>query len=439
MQTNFRVPPQCLEIEESFLAGLLLFAGDHIEVAADVLVPEDFYKSAHQQIFRVCLNLYNRKEPIDLNTVFSELKLMGVLESVGGGSYLARLADVNIPASAEAYCDRIKKHSVYRQIIDKCNRIILDAFDAKVDAVDLLDNAQSELGGIDYTGRDTESISVADLVDGAVDNLEALYNRECTITGVPTGFRDVDEKLCGFQGSDLIILAGRPGMGKSAFAFNCAANQASTGFKPLIFSLEMSKKQYINRNLSMISCIDNMKFRSGRFDPKEWEGIVKAAGKIAKWDAYIDDSPGLTVGEIRRRTRRGAYKHGVNIVYIDYLKFVKSAVTKKRYIEVGDITEGLKNMAKELDIPVVLVAQLNRKCEERSNKRPILSDLRESGDVEQDADVVAFLYRDDYYKKNSKDAGIAEVILAKHRNGPTGTIKLHWHEQYTKFNDLAWG
>jgi len=443
MQTNYNLPPQCLEHEASVLSALLLFGQDNADTAADLLRPDDFYNTAHRYIFEACMTLVRKKEPIDLNTVAGELKRLDRLDAAGGGSFLSRVVDNPIPPKFSSYCDTIKKHSIYRQIIDKANRVVMAAFDAKEDARELLDRVQAEFVGIDCGGRDGQAVPIAELIQGAIDRYEDLYSRKCSVTGIPTGFVDFDARLCGFQASDLIIIAGRPGMGKSALAFNCAMNQNSMGFVPMIFSLEMSREQYINRTISMLSGIDNVKFRSGRFSQDEWARITDAAGQITEWRGLLDDSPGLTVGEIRRRIRRAKKRHGIQIVYVDYLKFVKvgSRRDRQRYLEVGEITEALKNVAKELSIPVVLVAQLNRECEKRGNKRPMLSDLRESGDIEQDADVVTFLYRDDYYDKSehNPNRGIAELILAKHRNGPTGTIKLRWHDQCTKFNDLAYG
>ena len=416
---------------------------DAVISAIEVLKPDDFYREDNKIIYEAILNLYNRSEPIDVITVRAELETMGKIDNVGGLEYLVELPD-KVPTTANSmkYIKIVEEKSSLRKLIKTANEIIELGYDPTEDVDDIMESAEKKIFNI-MQDKDQKGYSpLKDVLVESFTKLEELYNRKQHITGVPSGFIDLDYRTAGFHGSELILIAARPAMGKTAFALNIASNAALRANVPVaVFSLEMSKEQLVNRILSSESMVDSNKIRTGKLDEEDWSKLAETIGPLSEGDMYIDDTPGINIMEIRAKCRKLKIEKNIGLVVIDYLQLIQGTGRRNgsREQEISEISRSLKILAKEIDVPVIALSQLSRAAEQRPDHRPMLSDLRESGAIEQDADIVMFLYRDDYYNQDSEKKGIAEVILAKHRGGSTGTVDLRWIGNYTKFVNLAKG
>lgn len=439
-----RVPPHSPEAETGVLAGVLI-RPQVISSIADILKPEDFYLPAHVAIYTACLNLFSRGTPIDLVTLGQELHNSATLEDAGGANYLASLAGAVVTgANAEHYANIVRDKSLQRHLIGTCTEIVGKCFEPNQTVEQLLDESEQAVFSISSkTSRNTFSTS-EELLTKVFDDLGRLANARDVVTGVSTGFERLDFLTTGLQKSDLIIVAARPSMGKTAFALCMALNAATSQNIPVaIFSLEMSKEQLMQRLLAVRGRVNLSSLRKpGTLTDEDWAALHAAADVLAKAPIYIDDSPGLSTLELRARARRLKAEKGLGLVVVDYLQLMRSSrKTDSRELEISDISRSLKALAKELDIPVVALAQLNRKVEDRTDKRPILADLRESGAIEQDADVIMFVYREDVYKfkkpSERPDEGDAEIIIGKQRNGPVGVAELMYLSKYTSFENRA--
>ena len=405
--------------------------------------PQDFYREDNKTIYEAILNLYSRSEPVDIITVRAELESMGKLDNVGGLEYLAELPEkVPTTANASKYIKIVEEKSTLRNLIKTANEIIELGYNPTEDVDDIMEGAEKKIFNI---MQDKEQKSYSPLKDVLVESftkLEELYNRKQHITGVPSGFTDLDYRTAGFHGSELILIAARPAMGKTAFALNIASNAALRANVPVaVFSLEMSKEQLVNRILSSESMVDSNKIRTGKLEEDDWAKLAETIGPLSEAEMYIDDTPGISITEIRAKCRKLKIEKNIGLVVIDYLQLIQGTGKRNgsREQEISEISRSLKILAKELDVPVIALSQLSRAAEQRPDHRPMLSDLRESGAIEQDADIVMFLYRDDYYNPDSEKKNIAEVIIAKHRGGSTGTVELLWLGSYTKFVNIAKG
>ena len=436
-----KVPPHDLEAEQAVL-GCMLTDRDAVISAIETLTEEDFYREDYKIIYRAILNLYNRAEPIDIITLKSELTSIGKFEAVGGLEYLAELPDkVPTTSNVERYIKIVEEKSTLRTLIKTANELITLGYDPTQDVEDIMDSAEKKIFNIMQKKNQTGYSSIKDILVDSFTELEDLYNRKQHVTGVPTGFIDLDNKTAGLHNSDLILVAARPAMGKSAFALNIATNaaiQANVGVA--IFSLEMSKEQMANRILGSVAMVDGNSIRTGRIADDDWIKLATASGELSQTGIFIDDTPGISVMEIRAKCRKLKMEKNIGLVVIDYLQLVQGSNKRgggSREQEISEISRSLKILAKEINVPVIALSQLSRAPEQRPDHRPMLSDLRESGAIEQDADIVMFLYRDDYYNQDSEKKNIAEVIIAKHRAGSTGTVELAWLGNYTKFANLA--
>lgn len=434
-----KIPPHDIEAEQAVI-GSMLTDKTAVSDSIELLKEEDFYREDNKLIYLAMLNLYNKAEPIDLITVKSELEAMGKFESIGGFEYLAELPEkVPTTANAQKYIKIVKEKSQLRQLISVANKIIELGFDTTEDVEDIMDEAERKIFDLSQGKNAKGYVAIKDILVDSVTQLEELYRRKQHITGVSTGFIDLDYRTAGLHGSELILVAARPAMGKSAFALNIATNAALRSNTPVaIFSLEMSKEQMVNRILCSEAMVDSNKVRTGKLEDEDWSKIAEATGPISEAGIYIDDTPGLSIMEIRARARKLKLEKDIGLVVIDYLQLVQGSSKKSssREQEIAEISRSLKILAKELNVPVIALSQLSRAVEQRPDHRPLLSDLRESGSIEQDADIVMFLYRDDYYNEDSEKKGIAEVIIAKQRSGSTGTVDLGWLGSYTKFVNL---
>ncbi len=433
-------PPANPEAEQSVL-GAILVRPEVMDRVADLLTPKDFYRQAHSRIYQAILDLYNRHEPVDLVSVTALLKERGHLEGVGGPVFLAGLSEqVGFAANADYYARLVHDKAVLRRLLD-CSQEIAGACLAPVENVDeFLDWAEHQVFQIAETKVRQGFQPLGSLVEKEIATLEAIWHREAgRITGVPSGFKDLDNLTAGFQKSDLIIIAARPSMGKTALALNIAFHAAYEAQVPVaFFSLEMSKEQLVRRLLSSEGHIDASNLRRAFLTDAEWRGIQEAAGKLMDAPIYIDDTPAATVLEIRGKSRRLKAEGKLGLVVVDYLQLMRGrGNAPSREQEISEISRSLKALAKELAVPVMALSQLSRKTEEREKKRPQLADLRESGAIEQDADVVIFIYRDEVYREDSPDKGTAEVTIGKQRNGPTGKLKLAFRDKFTRFDNLA--
>ena len=437
-----KVPPHDLEAEQAIL-GSMLTDKDAVISAIEVLKEDDFYREDNRLIYSAILNLYNRAEPIDIITVKAELEAMGKFEQVGGLEYLAELPEkVPTTANSSKYIKIVEEKSTLRNLIKTANEIIELGYDPTEDVEDIMEGAEKKIFNIMQNKNQKGYSAMKDILVDSFTQLEELYNRKQHITGVPTGFADLDYKTAGFHSSDLILIAARPAMGKSAFALNIATNAAVRAKVPVaIFSLEMSKEQMVNRILCSEAMVDSNKVRTGKLEEDDWTKLAEAIGPLSEAEIYIDDTPGISVMEIRAKCRKLKLEKNIGMVVIDYLQLVQGSNKRNgsREQEISEISRSLKILAKEIGVPVVALSQLSRAVEQRPDHRPMLSDLRESGAIEQDADIVMFLYRDDYYNQDTDKKGIAEVILAKHRGGSTGTVELLWLGSYTKFVNLEKG
>ncbi len=434
-----KVPPHDIEAEQAVL-GCMLTDKESVISAIEVLSEEDFYREDNKIIYRAILNLYNRAEPIDIITLKSELSALGKFDAVGGLEYLAELPDkVPTTSNVERYIKIVEEKSVLRGLIKTANDLITLGYDPTQEVEDIMDMAEKKIFNITQKKNQNGYASIKDILVDSFTELENLYNRKQHVTGVTTGFIDLDNRTAGLHNSDLILVAARPAMGKSAFALNIATNAAIQGNVPsVIFSLEMSKEQMANRILGSVAMVDGNSIRTGRIADDDWIKLATASGELSQTGIYIDDTPGISVMEIRAKCRKLKMEKNIGLVVIDYLQLVQgSKKAGSREQEISEISRSLKILAKEINVPVIALSQLSRAPEQRPDHRPMLSDLRESGAIEQDADIVMFLYRDDYYNQDSEKKNIAEVIIAKHRAGSTGTVELAWLGSYTKFANLA--
>ncbi len=434
-----KVPPNDTEAEQAVI-GSMLTDKDAVFAAAEVLKENDFYREDNKIIYTAILNLYNRSEPIDIITLKSELSAMGKLDAVGGLEYIAGLPDkVPTTSNVEQYIKIVEEKSMLRNLIKTANDIITLGYDPTQDVEDIIDASEKKIFEVMQKKNQKGYFSIKDILVDTFTELEELYNQKQHITGVPTGFTDLDFRTAGLHKSDLILIAARPAMGKSAFALNIATHAAVRANIPVaIFSLEMSKEQMVNRILSSEAMVDSNKVRTGTLEDDDWAKLAETSGILSESQIYIDDTPGISIMEIRAKCRKMKLEKNIGLVVIDYLQLVQGTGKRgaSREQEIAEISRSLKILAKEIEVPVVALSQLSRAPEQRTDHRPMLSDLRESGSIEQDADIVMFLYRDDYYNENSEKKNIAEVIIAKHRSGSTGTVELLWLGNYTKFANI---
>jgi len=437
-----RVPPQNIEVEQSLLGGLLIDP-ESMNKVVDILGASDFYRDAHGKIFELMLHLYDKNDAIDLITVSSLARDRGILDGIGGIAYLNTLVDL-MPSAANVahYAKMIREKSLVRTLINVATQIIEKGFDAETNIDSYIDEAERLIFQVAENKPKQGFLPVKDFVMNNIKTIERLYEKKQSVTGVPTGFLDLDRLTSGLQPSDLIIVAGRPSMGKTSFSMNIAQYVSMLNEHPIpvgIFSLEMSKEQLVTRLLSSESEIEHSKLRTGTFSRDEWPKLVRAAGKLSEANMFIDDSPALSVLELRARARRLKKDHDVGLLVIDYLQLMRGRSTnERREQEISEISRFLKALAKEINIPIIAISQLNRAPEtrEKENKRPRLADLRESGAIEQDADVILFIYRDEVYNKDREDnKGVAEVIIGKQRNGPTDTVRLNFIDKCATFRN----
>lgn len=437
-----KLPPQSVEAEMSILGGILL-ENEAINRVLDILVPEDFYRESHRKIMKAMIELNEHREPCDLITLTTVLKKRGELEEVGGGAYLATLVDFVPTAANIAYYARIvKEKAIARNLISAATEIVTDGYDEQSEIEQLLDKAQKTIFEISENRLKTPYFQLSAILKDTIRHIGELYEKKDHTTGVPTGFIDLDEKTAGFQRSDLIIIAGRPSMGKTAFALNIA-QYASMYAEPrcpvAVFSLEMSKEQLVTRLLCSEARVDASRLRTGHLLEGEWEKVIHGAEKLFEAKLFIDDTPAISVLEMRAKARRLKAEHGIGMIVVDYLQLMRGGgAPESRQQEISEISRSLKALAKELSVPVVALSQLNRGLESRTDKRPMMSDLRESGAIEQDADVIMFVYRDEVYNKDNPDVrGKAEIIIGKQRNGPIGTVNLTFLGEFTRFENYA--
>ena len=437
----YKLPPQNIEAEQSVLGSILL-ENSALNNVQEIISDGDFYSEAHKKIFKTIYDLSEKNEPVDLITLSNALRDKNMLDSVGGMSYLASLVD-NVPSAANAanYSKIVKEKAILRGLITTATEIIDNCYEANTDVDNILDSAEHHIFEISENKVRQDFSPIKDVVKESFKSIEGLYASKELITGVPTGFDRLDDLTAGLQKSELIIIAGRPSMGKTAFALNIALNAAMGAQVPAaIFSLEMSKEQLAFRLLSSKARVDSQRLRKGFLGETDWPKLTTAAGLLSETPLYIDDTAAITVMEMKAKSRRLKADKGLGLIVVDYIQLMKSSYTHdSREREISDISRSLKALAKELKVPVVALSQLNRQVESRTNRRPQMADLRESGAIEQDADVIAFIYRDEVYNKSedNPDKGVAEIIIAKQRNGPTDTVKLAFVDKYTSFENLS--
>ena len=431
-----RVPPQNIEAEQAVL-GAIFLEPSALTTTSEILIPEDFYRHSHQRIYNVMLNLGDGGKAVDLITVTEELAAAKELEDVGGVAYLSELAaSVPTAANIEYYAKIVEEKSLLRRLIRTATDIASDGY-AREDEVDsLLSEAEKNIMEVAQRKNAGAFHNIKDVLVRTYDNIETLTNRKGDVTGISTGFADLDHMTAGFQRNDLIIVGARPSMGKTAFALNIAQNVAVKAKENVaIFSLEMGAEQLVMRMLCAEGNINAQNLRTGDLTDEDWRKLTMAMGSLSNAGIYIDDTPGIKVGEIRSKCRRLAQEHGLGMILIDYLQLIQGSGRsgENRQQEVSEISRSLKGLARELQVPVIALSQLSRGVEQRQDKRPMMSDIRESGSIEQDADIVAFLYREDYYDKEAENKNIIEIIIAKQRNGPVGNVSLAFVKEYNKF------
>ena len=437
MEDINRIPPHSVESEQSILGSIILDK-EAIITVAETIQPMDFYKEAHKIIYESMLKLNSNNEPIDLITLIEELRKEGHLDSIGGISYLTSLSTI-VPTTSNVkyYANIVKEKSVMRQLIKASNEIINLGYDASTDVQEILNKAEKSIFDIsqEKSGDDIQPINA--VLQDTFDMIEKLCTEKKEVTGITTGFKDLNKKINGLQRTDLILLAARPAMGKTAFSLNLVQNAALKGDASVaVFSLEMSKEQLVQRMLSAQSNVELSKIKTGNLGESDWPRIIDGMAVLSEANIFIDDTPGIKISEIRSKCRRLKIEKGLDLILIDYLQLMEGeGKNENRQQEIAKISRSLKILAKELDCPVVALSQLSRSPELRKDHRPILSDLRESGSIEQDADIVMFLYRDEYYHDDSEKKNIGEVIIAKNRHGETGNVELVWFGQVQKFAD----
>jgi len=437
-----KTPPQDIDAEQSILSAIFI-NNDSLHDIIDLLSPEDFYKGAHKKIFQAIIELAIREEPADLVTVANRLNEKEELESIGGAAYLASISDsAPVAVNAIHYAKIIQGKASLRQLITASSSIIERCMQDQGDFEDIMDEAESAIFNVSEKKAKGSFQSLGELINLNIDKLEEQQGKSGGLSGLSTGYPRLNNITSGLQGSDLIILAARPSMGKTAFALNIARNVAVEERKPVaVFSLEMSNEQLSMRLLTSEARIDSNRLRTGFISQEDWQNATDAAGILNELPIFIDDTPNITAMEVRAKARKLYQKHDdIGVIIIDYLQLMKAPFrSDRRDLEIAEISRSLKALAKELNVPVIALSQLNRMLEQRSDKRPMMSDLRESGALEQDADIIAFIYRDEVYNKepDNPKKGTAEIIVAKNRNGATGTAFMHFHGQYTRFEELA--
>jgi replicative DNA helicase len=436
-----RIPPQNLEAEQAVLGGMLI-EREAISKVAEFLQAQDFYREAHRLIYSAMQDLFNKNEPVDLVTVTEYLRKSDKLENAGGIAYITSLAN-SVPTAANIiYHGKIvEEKSLLRQLINSATNIAGMGYEASEEVANILDKAEKMI--LEVSGRKIggDFTPIKSIIFDAFGKIEQLYASKGGITGLASGFKDLDRLTSGLQASDLILIAARPSMGKTAFTLNIASHVAIREKQAVaFFSLEMSKEQLVQRMLCAEASIDSQRLRIGELEDRDWSKLISAADRLSSAPIFIDDTPGITVMEMRSKARRLKIEHDLKLIIIDYLQLMQGSGSKggeNRQQEISEISRSLKALAREINVPVIALSQLSRSVESRQVKKPMLSDLRESGSLEQDADIVAFLYREDYYNPDTENKNITEVIIAKHRNGPVDTVQLFFHKQFTKFCDLS--
>ena len=437
MEDNTRIPPHSVEAEQSVLGSILLDKDAMISVS-ETLIPEDFYKEAHRVIYECMLKLYNNQSEIDLITLADELRDQGYLDDIGGIAYITSLSTI-VPTTSNIkyYINIVKEKSISRQLISAANDIINLGYDSSTKVEDVLENAEKKIFDISQERTTNDFQPINQVLTETLSMLEKLYEEKSDVTGLTTGFRDLNKKINGLQRSDLLLIAARPAMGKTAFALNLVQNAALKGDASVaVFSLEMSKEQLVQRMVAAQSSVELKKIKTGTLAANDWPRITDGMAVLSGAKIHIDDTPGIKISELRSKCRKLKIEKGLDLVLIDYLQLMEGeGHNESRQQEIAKISRSLKILAKELDCPVVALSQLSRAPEQRADHRPMLSDLRESGSIEQDADIVMFLYRDEYYNPDTERINIGEVIVAKNRHGETGTVELVWFGEIQKFAD----
>lgn len=435
---EIRVPPQNPDAEKAVL-GAMLISEDAVGDVIEVLDSSFFYEIANQRIFDAIVKLYSSRRNVDTITLSDQLTADGVLESVGGVSYLTELVDL-VPTAANVlhYAAIVKDKGIKRKLIRSATEIVTRSYDPDAQVDELVDTSEKLIFEIAQARQKQQAVSVKDIVKNTIATIDKLYHNKASITGVPTGFYDFDRMTSGLQPSDLVIVAARPSMGKSALAASMAENASiNHGIPVAFFSLEMAKEQIVMRMLCSQARVDASKVRTGMLVPSEWPLLTKAAGKLSQIPFFIDDTPAISPLELRAKARRLKSAHKIGLVIVDYLQLMRASTkSENRQQEISEISRSLKALARELSVPVIAISQLSRAVESRQDHRPQLSDLRESGAIEQDADVVVLLMREDYYDPKPENLGLAEVIIAKQRNGPVGTVKLRFSKEFVRFDNL---
>jgi len=435
---NDRIPPHNIEAEQSVI-GAVLLEPDVFSTASERITASDFYRASHEVIFEAMYQLFEKGEPIDIVTVTTELQNSDKLDIAGGVTYLTDLASsVPTAANIDFYSKIVEEKALLRRLISTATDIVTKTFAKEDEVEEVLDEAERSILEVSSRKNVNAFKPIKDVLIEVYDNIEQLHHAKDDVTGIPTGYRDLDRMTSGFQRNDLIIIAARPSMGKTAFALNIAQNVAiNTDENVAIFSLEMGAEQLVQRMLCAEGNIDSQRLRTGKLEQEDWGKLTMAMGSLSHAGIYIDDSPGIRVTDIRSKCRRLKQEHGLGMIIIDYLQLIQGSEHSRenRQQEVSEISRSLKSLARELEVPLIALSQLSRGVESRQDKRPMMSDLRESGSIEQDADIVGFLYRDDYYDSESEQQNI-EIIISKQRNGPTGTVELAFVKEYNKFVDL---
>ena len=436
-----KLPPQNIEAEMGVL-GSMLIEEDAISQVLEVIDQNDFYKDVHKKIFSRIVELYDQRKAVDLITLVEKLKNDNALEEVGGASYLTALTN-SVPTAANVvhYAKIVREKNILRLLINNATQIVTDAFETEEGVDDVLDRAEKMIFEISDRRIQGGFLSIKELMKDSIETIDKLYQRKAHVTGIPSGYADFDERTAGLQPSDLIIIAGRPSMGKSAFAINIVEHASIFEKVPVaFFSLEMSKEQLVQRFLCSHARVDAHKVRTGFLSAQDWPNLTTAAGKLSEAPIFIDDTPGISVLELRAKARRLKSHQHIQLIVIDYMQLMRgSSYAESRQQEISEISRSLKALARELNVPIIAISQLSRAVESRTDHRPQLSDLRESGAIEQDADVVVLLIREEYYNPTEQNKGLAEAIIAKQRHGPVGTVRLSFIKEYTRFENLAQG
>lgn len=434
-----RVPPQNIEAEQAVL-GAMLIKKEAIAEVQEILQPDDFYREAHRIVYEAMVQLQNNDEAVDLVTLTEQLRKSEQLDKIGGLAFITQLANA-VPTAANVvyHAKIVKEKAELRSLINAATAIASAAYEDNTDVENIMDDAEKKILAVANRQNGGAFESMKSIVMRTFERINVLYESKGGLTGISSGFKDLDKLTAGLQKSDLILVAARPSMGKTAFTLNIASYVGTHGGKVAFFSLEMSKEQLMQRMLCAEGGIDANKLRTGQLDTQEWNKLVHVADTLSRAPIYIDDTAGITVMELRSKARRLKAEHGLDLIIIDYLQLMQGRPSKNgdnRQQEISEISRSLKALARELDLPVIALSQLSRSVESRQIKKPMLSDLRESGSLEQDADIVMFLYREDYYDKDTENKNITDIIVAKHRNGPVDTISLFFQKEYTKFRDL---